>query len=1074
MPDDVFLSHAAKDRDAAVEIAAVLKQQDVNCWLAPRDVEIGDFPTLIDAAIRGCRIMGVIISENTSCSKWVPREVTRATQLGCALAALRIQDVLPTGDLALLLANTQRFDLFPTPVSQHLAQFIQAIRNCLRRCDLHRGELLLNLPLHYRGRATELNFLHAALESETLRMVTIHGGPGIGKTMLVVKLILDIKQRTLHLASGSDDGVQGIVSLVLTDLTRPPLDRLVECFCQSIDEEPAKRLRTAWQEAGRLDDKLEALRRHALGSARRLIILDNFETVMDDRDGISPRWSELHRFLEMCLGQEHKALLVLTSRLPVRPSGQVAMQSIERVREIPLDAGLTPDEGQAMLKGMDPDGLLRLRDAPDELLYRIVRRWDGNPRLLEIFADTLRRLPASTPETLLDDRRRCMQIEENSAGVRFESLPTPKHKRIMEALAVYGQPVGMQAIRRVVGLDVEDELNDLVRWLVVRMDRDLLALHPLDQQYVSGRIAEAAGNLLRKLNRRAADHFRELRKPQDQWHSWDDLKPQLSEFNHSVIAKDFDRACEILNDIDREYLAYWGYGKELTTMRKQLEGHIKDRRLEEINLGHLGSSYHDEGDSARAITLYEQALEIARAISDKSNESRWVGNIAAARNALGDVREARAGFEEALRIARTPEADPLHIGRWLGRLAGFAWDAGEKQHAIDMFTEALDVTRANKDWRFAIELSVSLGRCYLCMGEARQAEQRLNEALTMAKLLGALRPRIYPLKALAEYHELLGEPSLEIACYEELLVISRGTGRRLDEFGCLDRLGALCKAAAKKRQAAIYWGDALKVVGEIGLSDDERHSTEIQLGLALADLYMDLMRYREAVSYYEHTLTLAEETSKLDVKANTLNWIGIAYYMLGQPPRARDYYQLALVAYRQLGARDGESVALFNIGDAYHLEGNLGNAATFYTQALALDSVYTNQKCALGLAMIHLQKTDVAKTEYFFSMCADICSLLIRTRPDLLPPYFGLAQALYGLAKQVDGLAALERACDRASQEEKLLCFAISDFRMLMRASPSLPGLNDALTLLQKTLSRKQDERSDLGGQLLTGSCPKE
>jgi hypothetical protein len=58
MHHDVFISHSSKDKDIANTVCEKLEENDIKCWIAPRDIQPGDdWSTTIIRAIKKSKIM---------------------------------------------------------------------------------------------------------------------------------------------------------------------------------------------------------------------------------------------------------------------------------------------------------------------------------------------------------------------------------------------------------------------------------------------------------------------------------------------------------------------------------------------------------------------------------------------------------------------------------------------------------------------------------------------------------------------------------------------------------------------------------------------------------------------------------------------------------------------------------------------------------------------------------------------------------------------------------------------------------------------------------------------------------
>jgi hypothetical protein len=97
MAHDVFISHSTEDKPAADAICAILEENGVRCWIAPRDIMPGaDWGESIVKAIRSSRVVLLVFSTNANKSKQIKREVEIAADGGVTIVPLRIENALPT------------------------------------------------------------------------------------------------------------------------------------------------------------------------------------------------------------------------------------------------------------------------------------------------------------------------------------------------------------------------------------------------------------------------------------------------------------------------------------------------------------------------------------------------------------------------------------------------------------------------------------------------------------------------------------------------------------------------------------------------------------------------------------------------------------------------------------------------------------------------------------------------------------------------------------------------------------------------------------------------------------------
>ena len=80
---DVFISYSSKDKNVADAICHGLETHKLKCWIAPRDVLVGQpFEESIMNAIEHCKVMVMVFTENTNHSPHVENEIRTAWNAG--------------------------------------------------------------------------------------------------------------------------------------------------------------------------------------------------------------------------------------------------------------------------------------------------------------------------------------------------------------------------------------------------------------------------------------------------------------------------------------------------------------------------------------------------------------------------------------------------------------------------------------------------------------------------------------------------------------------------------------------------------------------------------------------------------------------------------------------------------------------------------------------------------------------------------------------------------------------------------------------------------------------------------
>jgi tetratricopeptide (TPR) repeat protein len=706
---------------------------------------------------------------------------------------------------------------------------------------------------HFQGRVHELSLLHQYLADEHIRLIWVCGRGGIGKTSLITKLLHELQGRHgTHPQGILPWEVEGIVYVALRQPEFRSPEKIIELIYRTLEPQTAQELQAKWQQRASLADKLEFLFRRSLGGRHYLIVLDNFEDVLDADQRIQEEFADLRHFVEMCLEYDHGTRMVVTSRRRLVLSPDLEGRLGPRQAELSLDAGLPPTDAIALLCALDADGRLGIRSASEDMLREVARRCHGIPRTLESLVGTLRQRRTWTLERLWRAEAAVAQLTENPARELYESLSADE-RLVIQILAVYDRPVPAAAVQSLLpGLPVDDLLDVLVSHYVVTYDQGHFSLHPLDRHYAYRQIPDTeAAHAKGTLHARAAEFFRQHRQPQELWHTIEDLDPQLQEFHHLISAKLYDQACALLTGSERSYLMLWGHAAYLVQLHSWLRERVCNRELQAVHLDHLGEAYWLLGEAQKALGCHEQALTITRQLGDRQREARCLTNIGRVYWILGQPQEAREYHEQALTIFRTLSALD---DRW-----------GEA-HCLG-----------------------NLGIAHQQLGEVSQAIAYYEQHLQRARELGDRRGEVRALINIGFAYHDLGEFQSEIVYTEQALAVATQMGDRWNAGRCIGHLGLAAEAFGQPQEAMTYFEQALEIFRAIG---DRRVESDL-LGL-IADATVRSGHLERAIPYYQEALTIAQEVS--DKAGASEQWLGLAYvyHHLGHRAEARRSYQAGL------------------------------------------------------------------------------------------------------------------------------------------------------------------------------------
>ncbi len=256
----------------------------------------------------------------------------------------------------------------------------------------HERRLLAAQPIPLIDRVEELERIRSSLTLEDVRLLTLAGPAGVGKTRLALAAIAE-------LTSAFSDGV------VLVDLARVREPALVlQTVAQALGVSPTGAVPLLEQLRIFLEDRTI------------LLLLDNFEQVL-------PAASQLVDLLAVCPGMR----LLVTSRIPL----QLRWEHILRINPLPvpdLTISLPPKElaqipaitffiERARARQAD----FALTEERASLVTQLVVHLDGLPLALELAAARLDALSLPVLVRLLGDQLQMLEWEAQDLPERQRS-----------------------------------------------------------------------------------------------------------------------------------------------------------------------------------------------------------------------------------------------------------------------------------------------------------------------------------------------------------------------------------------------------------------------------------------------------------------------------------------------------------------------------------------------------------------------------------------------------------------------------------------------------------------------------
>ena len=628
-----------------------------------------------------------------------------------------VQDDLP-GELALYDLGQHRLkDLgHPQQIFQLLAEGLQ--RDFPPLASLENRPT--NLPPQATpliGRERELAEVVALMRNPDVRLLTLTGPGGAGKTRLALQAAADLL----------DDFTDGVFFVGLAEIAEPSL--MVPTIAQTLGV----------KETGGLSEE-EALARY-LHDRELLLVLDNFEHLLDT----APQLSDLVR-------NASSVQAILSSRAPLRVSAE---------REYPVpelaesDAvALFVERALAVKPGFELNG-----DA--SAVAEICRRLDGLPLAIELAAARARIL---SPPALLDRLGQMLPVLTGGARDLPDRQRTlsdtiawsyglldEEEQRLFAKLAVFAGGFTLEAAEEVCGADL-DMITSLVDKSLVRHEEGRFRMLETIREFARERLdertfAEIAGRHIDFFFALVGSGGSEAESQTSEWLGR--LDPERDNLRAALkLARELGDARLELR-LATALGGYWEYRSYLSEGLERIQEAL-DRdpqappeiRGQALRRGGLIALRL--GNTTTARQMAEQLIELHTESQDQSGVASGLNLLGVVATADGRYGEARISLERA-RSMNEQLGDAAGLAAAFHNLGLLAMDEGDFERARTNVESGLSYSKKlDSEWRIANGLC-DLGFAELGAGRLDEARERFQEAHSMASRMGWTENTAYDL-----------------------------------------------------------------------------------------------------------------------------------------------------------------------------------------------------------------------------------------------------------------------------------------------------------------------------------------
>jgi predicted ATPase/class 3 adenylate cyclase len=549
-----------------------------------------------------------------------------------------------------------------------------------------------NLPVPatpFLGRDEELAEVHRLLASDEIRLLTLTGPGGSGKTRLAL-------QAAGFAAEAYPDGAWWV-----------PLAQV-----SAADEV----MPAAARELGG-GSTLDQLVR----DRRLLLLLDNFEHVVDAA-------SDVRRLLAEC----PRVDVLVTSRERLRVQG-------EQVYPLPvLGRAESRELFSARARAVQPDF------DPDEHVDELCARLDDLPLALELAAA---RTAMLTTEQLLERLGsrldflrggRDAEVRQRTLRATIEwsnELLTAEEQRLLASLSVFRGGWTLEAAESVCDTDLEPLQSLVDQSLVRRWENGRFGMLETIREFAAEKLEpERRDELLRRLLGLLVETFEPNLLPETPGAALMDLareeRPNVdAALDWATESGEADAGLELMSTLE----LYWSTNDPLGARSRVdallgVAGENVDRRLFAHALRLRGATYDMTGETALAGPEYERALQVFSELGDEEETDHLLVRIAIDARHAGDIERAARLASEALERIRV-RGNRRDEAIALDNLAMVAFEQGDRERGLNLVHEAASVAESVgfSWWRGVVLLSAA--EWLIRQGDPEAAKPEFREGL---------------------------------------------------------------------------------------------------------------------------------------------------------------------------------------------------------------------------------------------------------------------------------------------------------------------------------------------------------
>ena len=671
-----------------------------------------------------------------------------------------------------------------------------------------------NLPMQPTplvGREREIEEIVEQLRSDQVRLLTLTGPGGTGKTRLALQAGADLLEEF-------EDGVFFVALAAITDpaLVAPTVVRTLGLTERGA--QPPEELLTGY-----------------LRDGQTLLLFDNFEQILDS----APLLDEL-------LYTAPNLKILVTSRTPLSlygehefpvpplslpdPSSLVTLESLARYEAIRLFV--------ERAKAVRPNFALTQENAP--AVAEICARLDGLPLAIELAGARVRMLPPQALLQRLSNRLKLLKGGPRNLPARQRTLRatidwsyellTEEEKQLLGRLSVFFGGCTLEAIEALCDveghfpMDTLEGVSSLLEKSLLRQEEGpegepRFVMLEVVQEYAREKLEESGA--VQEIKRAHAEHYLALAEEADPELKGPDqlewIRRLETEHDNMRVALRWAHQrgeTELALRLGGALWWFWFVRGYYDEGRRWLEGALTANGRGSVEsramaLAGIGALALEQGDLDRAEEACQEGLELFVEEVSAGSEAKLYLLLSLGHVALDREDHSRATelFEESLALSREM-GHGWGLARSVMALATVTHKQGDLKRATELYEESMDLFRDQGDKRGLARCLNNLGLEVYSLGDLGRAAKLTAESVSLMRELGAGADTALALCNLGWMALLQNDFHGTADFYEESLNLAWDTGMKPIVLPILEGYACMAGARGEARRAARLWGAA--------------------------------------------------------------------------------------------------------------------------------------------------------------------------------------------------------------------------------------------------------------------------